>query len=169
MGNKKTIQKIIIGLVIAVLLLVAYAIVSDGDGTDATASGALTSLRNAGSLGQLQETDTALANAEILRILGNIQDIDLDDGIFSNNVFRELVDSGFNIQKPLRIGRPNPFLPIGFDSIAGSGQVQVQENIDIFNSVVDDRQVENTEIEQSGSTFFDDPMMDNVFIEEPLS
>ncbi len=54
---------------------------------------------------------------EILRILGSIQNISLEDDIFQNPVFRELVESGFVIPRPVRIGRPNPFLPIGFDSV----------------------------------------------------
>jgi hypothetical protein len=32
------------------------------------------------------------------------------------------VDSFFGISKPLRIGRPNPFLPIGFDAILDSNE-----------------------------------------------
>ena len=72
-------------------------------------------------MGQVKETDTSLANAEILRILGNIQNISLNDDIFTNPVFQALEDSRFVIPKPVRIGRPNPFLPIGFDSIINPG------------------------------------------------
>lgn len=120
MNSKKTIQKILIGLAIAVVLLIAYAVVNKSDTSDISTS-TLSSLRNIGAAGDIQETDTALKNAEILKVLGSVQGIELNDEIFINPVFRLLVDSRFTIPKPLRIGRPNPFLPIGFDAIAQSG------------------------------------------------
>jgi len=114
MKNKKTIKNIIIGLVVAIIGLAVYSFLNPSE--DQGDSSSLTSLLASGSFGQVQETDTDLANAEILRILGNIQNITLDDDIFTNPVFRELEDSRFSIPKPIRIGRPNPFRPIGFDS-----------------------------------------------------
>jgi hypothetical protein len=122
MKNKGTIKKILIALVIAVLLLGVYSVIT---GTDETTGGvsSLSSLVGQGNLGQVQETDTALANAEILRILGSIETISLDDDIFSNPVFRELEDSRFTIPNPTRIGRPNPFRPIGFDSFVNTNNV----------------------------------------------
>jgi hypothetical protein len=117
MKNKKTIKNILIGLLLAIGLLIGYAVVTDGQNSEGSVSTSLSSLIGSGALGQIQESDTDLANVEILRILGNIQNISLEDDIFQNPVFRELEDSQFSIPKPVRIGRPNPFLPIGFDTM----------------------------------------------------
>ncbi|MFT6361290.1 MAG: hypothetical protein ACJA2Z_000268 [Candidatus Paceibacteria bacterium] len=118
MKNKKTIKNVILGLVGAVCALIIYAVVSGGGPSlgETGSNSSLSSLIGSGSFGEIQEADTDLANAEILRILGSIQNISLDDDIFKNPVFQELEDSRFTIPKPVRIGRPNPFRPIGFDS-----------------------------------------------------
>jgi hypothetical protein len=135
MKNKKTIKNIILGLVVAICALVIYAVVRGGGESSAERGSAssLSSLIGSGSFGEIQESNTDLANAEILRILGSIQNITLDDDIFKNPVFQELEDGGFSIPKPVRIGRPNPFRPIGFDSSApalggGLGGIQTQED-----------------------------------------
>ncbi len=153
MKNKKTIQKIFIGLVIAVVLLVAYAVLN-GNSVDRNNSTLSSSIKS-GSLGQIQETDTALANAEILRILGAIKDINLEDDIFTNPVFKELVDSRFSIPRPLRIGRPNPFFPIGFDSIAESNQASVEESSNNLNNIPEGLQ-EEAGAPSEPSNFFED-------------
>ncbi len=117
MENKGTIKNIVIGLILAVGAVAVYAMVADvSEGEDGSSS--FTSLIGSGSIGQVQENDTQLANAEILRILGSIQNIDLEDDIFTDPVFRELRDGRFSIPNPTVIGRPNPFRPIGLDSIA---------------------------------------------------
>jgi len=117
--NKNAIKKILIGLVVAVILLGIYAAVTGSQEAQQStgSSSSLSSLLAGGSLGQVQEADTDLANAEILRILGSIKNISLDDDIFKNPVFRELEDSRFTIPKPVVIGRPNPFLPIGINVV----------------------------------------------------
>ena len=135
MKNKKTIKNILIGLVVAVALLVGYSIISGDTGSSGGGSTSLSSLIGSGSFGQIQESNTDLANVEILRILGSIQNINLDDDIFSNPVFRELEDSRFTIPKPVRIGRPNPFLPIGFDSLTIETAPVIIENNQLDQSV----------------------------------
>lgn len=122
MKNKKTIKNIIIVLIVAIVLVGVYAAISSNNEGNGISTSSLSSLTKSGSLGQVKETDTSLANAEILRILGSIQNISLDDDIFTNPVFQALEDSRFVIPKPVRIGRPNPFLPIGFDDIINPPQ-----------------------------------------------
>ncbi|MGB0925220.1 MAG: hypothetical protein ACPGTS_00755 [Minisyncoccia bacterium] len=118
MKNKKTIQKILIALLVAIVLLVAYAMLAPKPDGSGSGSSALSSLTGSSPFGQVQETDATLANAEILKILGSIQNIELRDDIFTNPVFRTLKDTQFSIPKPTKIGRPNPFLPIGFDTLS---------------------------------------------------
>lgn len=147
MKNKKTIKNIIIGLVVAILLLGVYAVITSGAENQGGSSGSssLTSLIGSGNLGQVQESNTDLANAEILRILGSIQNIDLDDDIFNNPVFRELEDSRFTIPKPVLIGRPNPFLPIGFDALVQTQTGGTQE-LEVGGTIVED-----TGLQQDGN------------------
>lgn len=116
MNSKKTIKKILIALAVVIALLVVYSLFAQNQGAAGQKSNSsLSSLVGGSALGQVRETDVTLANAEILKILGSIKDIQLDDDIFSNPVFTKLKDNRFIIPKPVRIGRPNPFLPLGFD------------------------------------------------------
>ena len=120
MKNSKKIKNVVIGLIIAILVLIGYAAVNgDTAGLAGESTSSLTTLVSSGNFGQVKESDTDLANAEILKILGSIQTISLNDDIFENPVFRQLEDDEFPIRKPAQIGRPNPFLPIGFDALAG--------------------------------------------------
>lgn len=167
MKNKGTIKKILIGLFVAIVLLGVFAAVTSNN-SDVQGNSSLSSLIGQGNLGQVQETDSALANAEILRILGSIENISLDDDIFTNPVFRELEDSRFTIPKPTRIGRPNPFLPIGFDGFTGSSTqnqstlTQEQESQNFFNQVSDSQSNgfinsdTNFITENQGSNFFNE-------------
>lgn len=123
MKNKQTIKKVLIGLVIAIAILVAYSMFNGGS-KDSISSGGLSSLIGSSSTGQIDETETMVANAEILKILGSIEHIELHDDIFTNPIFRKLKDTNFAIPRPSRIGRKNPFLPIGFDTLVNLGQTQ---------------------------------------------
>lgn len=113
MNSKKTIQKILIGLLIAIALLVAYSIINQGEDGVEVSTSSLTSVFTENT--EVNDAEVQLANQEILRILGSIQNIELNDDIFSNPVFRDLRDTRFTIPNPIDIGRSNPFLPIGFD------------------------------------------------------
>ena len=115
MNNTNTIKKILIGLLIAVALLIGYSFVTEQDAGGTSGIGSLSSVIQGDA--NVNDKEVQLANSEILRILGSIQNIELDDDIFSNPVFRDLRDTRFTIPKPIQIGRPNPFLPIGFDSV----------------------------------------------------
>lgn len=121
MKKKSPIKNIFIGFFVVLVLLIAYAAMNTEEGVEGGTS-TLTSLLSANSLGEIQDTDTALANAEILRILGSIKDIQLEADIFDNPLFRELEDGQFIIPNPRTIGRPNPFLPIGFNSFSTPSQ-----------------------------------------------
>ncbi len=134
MNNKKTIKKILIVLGIAIALLIAYAFINTKKSTNKNNS--LSSLLNNSTLGQIKETDTKLANAEILKILGNIKNIKLNDDIFTNPIFKELKDSHFTIPKPLVIGRQNPFLPIGFEIIASQKEINLDQNIETQSETI---------------------------------
>lgn len=51
-------------------------------------------------------------NQKTLTLLNNLKRVTLDEMIFSNQIFMELI----NFERPIMdepIGRPNPFLPIG--------------------------------------------------------
>lgn len=119
MNSKKTIKKVLLVLLIAVVALVAYSFVAQKT-NESQGNSSLSSLIGGSNVGQIKEQKSVLANAEILRILGSIQNISLDDDIFSNPVFFQLQDNNFRISSPNQVGRPNPFLPIGFDALFDS-------------------------------------------------
>lgn len=128
MNNKKTIKNILIGLGIAIALLAVYSIFFSKKGPLDPKQVGLSSIIGNSGIGQIQETDTTLANADILKILGSIQNIELRDDIFANPVFRKLKDTNYAIPRPSQIGRPNPFLPIGFDTVLDVNEQQVNDN-----------------------------------------
>jgi len=59
--------------------------------------------------------------SEFLSVLLNIKSIQLDDSIFSEPAFLTLKDSTKILVQDSTEGRPNPFAPIGIDSIPTSG------------------------------------------------
>ena len=123
------IKKILIGLVVAIVLLGLYAMLASKKPVQI---GGLSSTLGSGTMGQVQESNSLVANERILKILGSIQSIDLNDEIFINPIFRTLKDKSFTIPRPVRRGRKNPFLPIGYDRIAleqGGYQNSVQNSI----------------------------------------
>jgi hypothetical protein len=150
MKKNNTIKKIFIGFFVVLLLLIGYAAMNGSGNEGQENSSTLTSLLNVNSLGQIQDTDTALANAEILRILGSIKDIQLEDDIFDDPVFKELRDGRFVIPNPRTIGRPNPFLPIGFTSFSSTPQSSVSTQTNAQTTSISDISSDNGLSESSG-------------------
>ena len=54
---------------------------------------------------------------DFLTLLLSIKNIKLDDSIFSDNAFTNLHDSSIDLIPDDNEGRPNPFAPIGSDTI----------------------------------------------------
>ncbi len=68
-------------------------------------------------ISQSSESSYLAGGEEILVLLGKLNAIQLDSSIFSNRVFMSLT----SFERPLEeqiTGRPNPFLPIGRDSVS---------------------------------------------------
>ena len=57
---------------------------------------------------------------EFLTTLLNIRSIQLDGTLFTNPAFRSLQDFTTDLVDTVDAGRPNPFAPIGADSLASS-------------------------------------------------
>jgi hypothetical protein len=119
------IKKVLIALVILIVLLLGYSLVSGTElGSGAGGQSSLSSLIGETSFtGQATVSEASLANDDILRILGSVQTISLQDDIFADIAFQSLRDSRFEIPSPQRIGRDNPFLPIGYDLIFSNALV----------------------------------------------
>jgi hypothetical protein len=49
---------------------------------------------------------------DLIAILGRLQSLSLEGTVFSNPLFRSLVDFGIELT-PEPVGRPNPFAPLG--------------------------------------------------------
>ncbi len=145
MNSKKTIKNILLVLLVAVVGLVVYAAFNSSDSKKEQIRGSLTSMLSQGAA--LQETDVTLANAEILKILGSIQNIELEDDIFANPIFKELKQTDFSIPKPVRIGRKNPFSPIGYDT--SSSTVANSRSYDDINRY-------NSQNNQDSNNFFEE-------------
>lgn len=53
---------------------------------------------------------------EILALLDTLRGIDFNTGVLDSTLFRSLVDFGVELT-PEPVGRPNPFAPVGVDSV----------------------------------------------------
>lgn len=98
--NQKT-KQIIIILIIIVISFIGYKMYFVSSEPAGTALTAEKSVTPGSADGQV-----------ILALLGRLENVKLDESIFSNEVFNRLV----NFERPIEsqtIGRPNPFLPIG--------------------------------------------------------
>ena len=138
MKSKKKIKQILVALGIAFAILIAYAAFSGGF-SQPRQQGALVSTRGKNIQGQISE-DVDIVNERILKILRNVRNIELDDDIFSNPVFKQLRDTRFTLPRPVQIGRPNPFASIGTESILNAQQGELLQD----------------GTSESTSTFFDD-------------
>lgn len=58
---------------------------------------------------------------EILALLADLKSVRLDDSIFSDPVFQSLQDTSVELVLEPK-GRPNPFAPLGQDSLLNAGQ-----------------------------------------------
>lgn len=104
-----TLKKIIIVILLAIVLFVVYAVFIKKDPTTTTDGSLIT------SGGVLSEDARALGN-QISQALVRIEQIKLDKNIFTDAIYKTLVDrSEPIIEEP--IGRPNPFAPIGIISV----------------------------------------------------
>lgn len=112
------IRNIIIFLSIAVILSVVYFFFFKKEKEPDLVSS--TSSANATKV----DVNKNIANSQIiantLPVLLSIQNIKLDDSIFSDPAFVRLVDTSIILVPDGNEGRPNPFAPIGFDNIDNS-------------------------------------------------
>ena len=98
-----TTKNILIVVVVAVLLFVAYSLlVKKGAKSETTKVGALTERTGPGAFSAAQEAATTLDDIRRIRV---------DTGLFSGGVFSDLKDFRINIL-PEPVGRDNPFTPI---------------------------------------------------------
>lgn len=74
------------------------------------------------------DVNNNIANSQIiantLPVLLSIQNIKLDDSIFSDPAFVRLVDTSIILIPDGNEGRPNPFAPIGFDK---NNEIPIEE------------------------------------------
>jgi len=99
-------KKIIVGLIILVIVFVAYAILKP-DPTNEVLIG------NRGAVvGGVSDQQARVLGAQISQALLKIDQIKLDRSVFENPIFKSLEDRSQNIE-PEPIGRTNPFAPLG--------------------------------------------------------
>ena len=122
MKNKKTIKQILIALGVAIAILLLYAAFSGGFSQNQAQGGLISKNGKTVTGGIAREEDVTVANQKILKILGSVNNIQLNDDIFFYSFFRQLRDSRFTIPRPIRIGRPNPFASIGAEMILSQQQ-----------------------------------------------
>lgn len=115
MENTGKIKKIIIGLLAVGALLLAWFFLK-GDG-DVPAAAPLAANDSADSEdGLLAASVAATEGREILDLLNDLQNLSLDETIFTDPVFLSLQDFSQELS-PEPKGRPDPFAPIGEDVI----------------------------------------------------
>jgi hypothetical protein len=109
------IKNIIILVIVAVVLVLVYIFFIKKDPTDTallSSSGGIT-----GTDIVLSTEDTSKINNDFLALLLSVKSIKLDDTILKNKAFLSLQDSSIVLSQDGNEGRPNPFAPIGSESM----------------------------------------------------
>ncbi|MCI0619678.1 hypothetical protein L0Y40_01430 [Candidatus Wolfebacteria bacterium] len=84
-------------LVLVILIFVAYGVFSGSGDEDVLVS---------------EDAAAPTVGGDLIVLLGRLQSLSLDSTVFSNPIFRNLVDFGVELV-PEPVGRSNPFAPIG--------------------------------------------------------
>jgi len=115
------IKNIIIFTIIAIAFILIYIFFMRPSSEQASlvSSGAGSALPNID--GSASNTSTANANSlitkDFLALFSNIENIKLDDAIFSDPAFNSLHDSSIVLVQDGTEGRPNPFAQFGNDAV----------------------------------------------------
>lgn len=110
---------ILVGGAVVVLLVLYILFVKPDDSAKSTGlvssnTGSAPAVRNSQNQTQAQ----ALASSDsLLRILKNLEGLELNDSIFFNPAFSKLRDISIPLVKEGNAGRRNPFAPIGNDPV----------------------------------------------------
>jgi|GEM_PF-521948 len=129
------IKKIIIGIIILVVVFIAYALVKPDPTADV-----LVGNRN-GAVGAVTTQQARLLSTQISQALLKIDQIRLDRSVFDNPIFKSLSDRSQNIE-PEPIGRSNPFAPLGDTSV--NSVVRDTPNIRTATSTATDQTASTT-------------------------
>lgn len=115
MFGSKLIFNLLIAAVVLVLLFFGYRFLTGGDSSGANGTEAgLTAAGFATRPGGDGAAD------EFLATLTGLRELNLRGEIFSSAVFRDLQESSVVLPEQTP-GRPNPFAPVNFNSLAGAG------------------------------------------------
>lgn len=142
--KKTSVKNLILIVAGVVVLLVLYVIFVRPDGSQT--SGTLASSNTGASPLQPSAQPSVASNTSdsLLRILNNLQSLELNDSIFFNPAFDELRDISIPLVKEGNAGRRNPFAPIGNDPIplpVNNGSVGEDISGDQEDTTVDDTEV----------------------------
>jgi hypothetical protein len=96
-------KQIIIAVIIIIVAFVGFKMFFPGSGSGEA------------SLVTEQSTATFAEGQTILNLLNKLNEVTIDDSVFSNPIFVSLVSFEIPIQDQV-VGRPNPFLPIGVNN-----------------------------------------------------
>ena len=130
--KKKIVRQIAIALLVTVLLLVLYDVFV-GRNSQLKESGLVSVKKGLKQDDSSFGEDADMVNERILKIIGSVKDITLNDDIFSDPAFYQLKDNNFVIPRPSRIGRSNPFSAIGSEElgVGGLGEPDNPEQVDL--------------------------------------
>ena len=125
-------KKIIIGIIIAIILFVAYAILKPDPAAEVLIG------NRDGAVGTISDQQSRILGAQITQALLKIDQIKLDRSVFDNVIFKSLSDRSQNIA-PEPWGRSNPFAPLGDTSVNSA----VRDTPEITNASSTEASVKN--------------------------
>lgn len=117
---KPAFKKIILFVVIVIVVTVVAVLVL-GKNKSAT-----TQILQTTNLSTTTTQTTGNDSGKFLQSLSQVKAVSLDTTFFKNKSYQKLVDFSLTpiIEDPRIIGRPNPFAPIGNDSMSTSPNIQ---------------------------------------------
>jgi hypothetical protein len=133
---KKGIKISLISVVVLGVAFAAYSFLSkESSDTDVGLVSGFTA-QPVSSLGDQNPVSGVEIGQEFISMLLSLRSLDLDTTLFQDPSFLSLIDKTITFQDPGGNGRPNPFAPIGSDSIVPTESSEGQ-NDNPINSIGD--------------------------------
>lgn len=110
---KSTFKKIILFVAIIAVIIIVAVLVFGKNNTNKDL------LQNGGTLSTTQNPTNSTQSANFLQSLSQVKSITLDTTFFTGKAYQKLIDYSTPIvlEDQRLIGRPNPFAPLGSDSV----------------------------------------------------
>lgn len=129
------IKNILIIVAVIIVIVIAFVVINNmksknpsSDSALSSSSGNVTTTRSSTA----SQTEVENFSNELLRLLGSLENLTLNDSLFFNPAFDQLTDITIPLRKEGNQGRRNPFSPIGtFESATQAVSAETDDSVTV--------------------------------------